>query len=86
MAKNDQKRPDRKHTQQPNDAPREPEIQYETKHSRIDANTITSGDITPHRNGRDTDGPVPDVYPAIDTDLGRDNLENDLTAADKQDL
>lgn len=86
MAKNDQKRPDRKHTQQPNDAPREPEIQYETKHSRIDANTITSGYAAPHRNGNNTDEPVSDVYPAIDTDLGRDNLENDLTAADKQDL
>lgn len=26
------------------------------------------------------------VYPVIDTDLARDNLENDLTAADLQDL
>lgn len=28
----------------------------------------------------------PGVYPVIDTDLGRDNVENDLTAADRQDL
>lgn len=27
-----------------------------------------------------------DVYPAIDTDLGRDNVENDIPAADLQDL
>lgn len=26
------------------------------------------------------------IYPVIDTDLGRDNLENDITAADLQDL
>lgn len=27
-----------------------------------------------------------DVYPVIDTDLARDNLENDMPAADLQDL
>lgn len=32
------------------------------------------------------DKPIPDAYPAIDNDLARDNLENDLTAADLQDL
>lgn len=33
------------------------------------------------------DKPIPeDVYPVIDTDLARDNLENDLPAADLQDL
>ena len=26
------------------------------------------------------------IYPAIDTDLARDNLENDLPAADLEDL
>ncbi len=31
--------------------------------------------------------PIPeDVYPVIDTDLARDNLENDLPAADLEDL
>lgn len=29
---------------------------------------------------------VSDAYPVIDTDLARDNIENDLTAADVQDL
>ncbi len=33
------------------------------------------------------DRPIPpDIYPVIDTDLGRDNVENDLSAADLQDL
>ena len=31
--------------------------------------------------------PIPaEIYPVIDTDLGRDNLENDLPAADLEDL
>ena len=35
----------------------------------------------------DADKPIPaDVYPVIDTDLARDNLENDLPAADLEDL
>ena len=28
----------------------------------------------------------PEIYPVIDNDLARDKLENDLTAADRQDL
>ena len=28
----------------------------------------------------------PDIYPVIDTDLARDNLENDITEADLADL
>lgn len=31
--------------------------------------------------------PIPaKIYPVIDTDLARDNLENDIPAADLQDL
>lgn len=31
--------------------------------------------------------PIPgDIYPVIDTDLGRDNVENDIPAADLTDL
>ncbi len=32
------------------------------------------------------EAPISDVYPVIDTDLARDNLENDLGASDLQDL
>ena len=32
------------------------------------------------------DKPIPDVYLVLDTDLARDNLENDLSDADLQDL
>ena len=35
----------------------------------------------------DADRPIPeDIYPVIDTDLARDNVENDLSDADLQDL
>ena len=30
--------------------------------------------------------PISPVYPVIDTDLARDNVENDLSDADLQDL
>lgn len=30
--------------------------------------------------------PIASVYPVIDNDLARDNLENDLSASDLQDL
>lgn len=34
-----------------------------------------------------TERPIPaDIYPVIDTDLARDNVENDLPAADLEDL
>lgn len=37
-------------------------------------------------NGDDLDKPIPNCYPAIDNDLARDNLENDIPAADLEDL
>lgn len=30
--------------------------------------------------------PIPNVYPVIDNDLARDNVENDIPAADLEDL
>jgi hypothetical protein len=34
-----------------------------------------------------SDRPIPeDIYPVIDNDLARDNIENDLSDADLQDL
>ncbi len=36
---------------------------------------------------RDLEIPIePGIYPVIDNDLARDNLENDIPAADLQDL
>ncbi len=35
---------------------------------------------------RRTEKPISRVYPVIDNDLARDNLENDIPAADLEDL
>ena len=47
-------------------------------------------DPTPELQGKakhGTERPIPaDVYPAIDTDLARDNLENDIPSADLNEL
>lgn len=41
----------------------------------------------PSKRSNAKEMPVPaDIYPVIDTDLARDNLENDIPAADLQDL
>lgn len=38
-------------------------------------------------NGDRVENPIPaKVYPVIDTDLGRDNVENDIPAADLNEL
>ena len=39
-----------------------------------------------NRKPRKTDKPISAVYPVIDTDLARDNIENDIPAADLEDL
>lgn len=42
---------------------------------------------TKDRKARGTERPVPSgIYPVIDTDLARDNIENDLPAADLEDI
>ncbi len=38
------------------------------------------------QNKRREDKPISDAYPVIDNDLARDNLENDIPAADLEDL
>jgi len=43
--------------------------------------------IPKRREIRKTDRPIrKDIYPVIDTDLGRDNIENDIPEADLKDL
>ena len=34
----------------------------------------------------DSEKPISKIYPVIDTDLARDNIENDIPEADLQDL
>ena len=87
MAKKGMKRPDRTHTQPRNQQETVPEIRGKAKRTKekagpVDNGVGTSGQTAFHR-GR----PIPsDVYPVIDTDLARDNVENDIPAADLSEL
>lgn len=40
----------------------------------------------PHKKPDTREKPIPKVYPVIDNDLARDNLENNIPAADLEDL
>jgi len=42
--------------------------------------------ISLEQNKRRDDKPISNAYPVIDNDLARDNLENDIPAADLEDL
>ena len=91
MAKQGMKRPQRTHTQPRNDAATVPEIQGKAKHGKAHVNPIIAGTKPPsqkvwHTASFSQEKPVSDVYPVIDNDLARDNVENDMTAADLQDL
>jgi len=84
MAKQGMARPD--WTKAPkNDASPVPELQGKAKHEKKKANPIIAG-----TGGSSMkvfhEKPISGAYSTIDTDLARDNLENDITAADLQDL
>ncbi len=83
MAKQGMKRPDETRAREKNEQPPVPELQGKAKHTKQQAAQFLPG-IDPLFPGANP--PIPTVYPVIDTDLGRDNVENDLTAADRQDL
>lgn len=67
------------------------QIQGKARHGKVDANPIIAGTHAPnlkvyHSKPHSEERAIASVYPAIDNDLARDNIENDLSAADLQDL
>lgn len=87
MAKKGMKRPDWTHTQPRNEMDPVPEIQGKAKYGRERARPVINGTSGSNQKVWHTERPIPaDVYPVIDTDLGRDNVENDIPAADLEDL
>lgn len=87
MAKKGMARPDWTHTQARNDVPPVPELQGRAKHRKKKARPIISGTSGPSMKVFHTEHPIStSAYGVIDTDLARDNLENDLPAADLEDL
>lgn len=96
MAKQGMKRIERTHTKLRNDEAAVPEIQGKAKHGKEQARPIISGTkppsqkvfhSTPCAHKSINEKPIPeDIYPEIDNDLARDNIENHIPAADLQDL
>ena len=86
MAKQGMARPDRTHTKPRNEAPPVPEMQGKAKPGTKNANPIISGTHGPEQTVSHPEKPISKVYPVIDNDLARDNVENDIPAADLEDL
>lgn len=68
-----------------NDSPPVPELQGKAKHKKEKANPIVSGTAAPSMKVFH-EKPISSSYSTIDTDLARDNLENDIPVADLEDL
>ena len=94
MAKKGMKRPERTHTQPHNDVAPVPEIQGKAKHGKAHVNPIISGTEAPSQkvyhsvpfSAKNSEKSISNAYPVIDNDLARDNIENDIPAADLQDI
>lgn len=83
MSKQGMKRPEITQNKEKNDIPPVPELQGKAKHTKEKAGPITQG--TKPKETRKT-GRSSDPYSIFDNDVATENLENDLSAADKQDL
>ncbi len=86
MSKKGMARPDWTHIKPRNEEPPVPEIQGKAKHGKKKTNPVISGTQGANLKVYHTAPPLPKKNPAIDNDLGRDNLLNDLSAADLQDF
>ena len=86
MAKKGMARPDWMHLHPKNEASPVPQIQGKARSSKEKAKPIIAGTFGASQKVYH-EKPIPEnVYSTIDTDLARDNLENDLPFADLQDL
>ena len=84
MAKQGMKRP-RIHKGPPKNDAFVPALQGKAKSGKEKAKPIIAGTMGTELKVWH-EKPIPQAYRAIDTDLARDNLENDLPFADLQDL
>lgn len=90
MAKQGMKRPEEAPERYKIKDPPVPEIQGKAKNASEKANPVIAGTKAPDLKvyhtvplpEDTTDRPISDAYPAIDNDLARDNLENDIPEAD----
>ena len=86
MAKKGMARPDWTHTQPRNDVSPVPVIQGKAKSGKKKANPIISGTSGAEQKVYHTEKPLSKAYRVMDNDLARDNVENDIPAADREDI
>ena len=86
MSKQSMKRPEISGRKQLNQVPPVPELQGKAKHTKTPARPIIAGTTSPaqkvYHGVPHSERPIPNEYLALDNDLARDNLENDIPAAD----
>ena len=85
MAKKGMARPEWTHTKPHNDLPPVPQIQGKAKSGKKPADPIVSGTAGANQKVFH-EKPVSKAQRQWDTDLARDNMENDITFADLQDM
>lgn len=95
MAKQGMKKTKQMQTKQRNETEIVPEIQGKSKNEKRHIRAVITGTQSPsqkvyqsipYSDKRNQEKPISDAYSVIDNDLARDNLENDITDADLQDL
>ncbi len=91
MAKKGMKRPQRTHIKPRNEEAAVQEIEGKAKHGKVKAAPVIPGTSAPsqkvyHTRPYNKERDISSAYEAIDNDLARDNLENDLPFEDIQDL
>ena len=84
MAKKGMKRPDL--IEKPGVQPIVPELQGKAKTGKEKARPIVAGTLGANQKVWHEERPISEAHGIIDTDLARDNLENDIPFADLQDL
>lgn len=85
MAKQGMARPDWTKTHPRNGAPAVPQIQGAAKSGKEKAKPIVAGTEGPEMRVYHPQPAAREVYSAIDNDLARDNLENDIPIPDLPD-
>ena len=79
-------RPDWTHTKPRNEVSPVPEIQGKAKSGKEKANPIIAGTSGAKQKVYHTEKPISKAYRVMDSDLARDNAENDIPAADLEDI
>lgn len=85
MAKKGMARPDWTKLHPKNEGSPVPQIQGKARSGKKKANPIIAGTMGAELKVWH-EKPMPEAYRELDTDLARDNIENDMTFADLQDL